>query len=290
MRSITGAALGSAPALRCGRYTLALAKPLVMGVVNVTPDSFSDGGQHAAADAAIAHAHRLVAEGAAIIDIGGESTRPDAQPVPAAIELGRVLPVLEALRALGVPISIDTSKPEVMRAVLAGGADMINDVYAFRAPGALEALAASGAGLCIMHMQGEPRTMQRAPHYDDVVAEVGAFLAARAHAAEAAGIARDRIAIDPGFGFGKTLEHNLALLRALGQIGALGWPVAVGLSRKSMLGRITGRDVGSRVHASVAAALLAVSRGARIVRAHDVGATCDALAVLYAVEGPAGTE
>jgi len=255
-----------------------------MGVVNVTPDSFSDGGQFADSAAAIAHAHRLIEQGAGIIDIGGESTRPNADPVPAAVEMERVLPVLQALRPAGVPLSIDTAKPEVMRAALAQGADMINDVHAFRAPGALDVMASSDAGLCIMHMQGEPRTMQRAPHYANVVAEVGEFLAERARAAEAAGVRRERIVIDPGFGFGKTLEHNLQLLRELQTIAGLGWPVLVGLSRKSMLGRIIGRQTGERSHASVAAALLAVLRGARIVRAHDVQATGDALAVLHAVQ------
>ena len=280
---MTGAELSSAPVLRCGRYALDLSRAVVMGVVNVTPDSFSDGGRFADRAAAVAHAHRLIAEGAAIIDIGGESTRPDAQPVPACVELERVLPVLEDLRSAGVPVSVDTSKPEVMRAALAHGADMINDVYAFRAPAALEAIAPGDAGICIMHMRGEPRTMQHAPHYDDVVAEVGAFLAERAAAAERAGVSHDRILIDPGFGFGKTLEHNLTLLRDLHHIAELGWPVLAGLSRKSMLGRITGRGPGERVHASVAAALLAVLRGAKIVRAHDVRATCDALAVVRAV-------
>ena len=282
-----GADSTAAPTLRCGRYALDLSKPLVMGVLNVTPDSFSDGGQFAECDAAVSHARQLVADGAAIIDVGGESTRPDAQPVPATVELERVLPVLDALRDVGVPVSIDTSKPEVMREALAQGADMINDVYAFRARGALETMASCEAALCIMHMQGEPRTMQHAPYYDDVVAEVRSFLLERAHAAEAAGVARERIVIDPGFGFGKTLEHNLELVRNLDALVASDWPVLVGLSRKSMLGRITGRTAGERIHASVAAALLAVLRGARIVRAHDVRATCDALAVLHAVEDTA---
>ena len=284
---MAGAEMSSAPVLHCGRYRLDLSRAIVMGVVNVTPDSFSDGGQFADRAGAVAHAHRLIAEGAAIIDIGGESTRPDAQPVPASVELERVLPVLQDLRSTGVPISVDTSKPEVMRAALAHGAAMINDVYAFRAPEALATIASSDAAICIMHMQGEPRTMQRAPHYENVVAEVGAFLAERAAAAERAGVSRDRILIDPGFGFGKTLEHNLTLLRELDQIAGSGWPVLAGLSRKSVLGRITGRDVGEREHASVAAALLAVLHGARIVRAHDVRATCDALAVLHAVEASA---
>ena len=256
-----------------------------MGVVNVTPDSFSDGGAHFDPDVAIAHARTLAREGAAIVDIGGESTRPGAQAVAEAEELQRVLPVLQALATDGLPVSVDTSKPQVMRAALAAGAAMINDVNAFRAPGALAALAASDAALCIMHMQGEPRTMQLAPHSDDVVAEVGAFLQMRAHAAQDAGIAPARIVVDPGFGFGKTIEHNLALLRSLARIADLGWPVAAGLSRKSMLGTLTGRGVHERVHASVAAALLAVLNGARIVRVHDVAATRDALLVLDALQG-----
>ena len=273
--------------LRCGRFELPLDRTLVMGVVNVTPDSFSDGGAYLDASRAIAHARTLMAEGAAIIDIGGESTRPGSEGVSADEELARILPVLDALSGAEAAISVDTSKPEVMRAALAHGADMINDVNGFRAPGALEAVAGSNAALCIMHMQGEPRTMQLAPHYDDVVREVGAFLAGRAEAAERMGIARSRIVIDPGFGFGKTLQHNLELLRNLGEIAALGWPVLAGLSRKSMLGTITGRPVGERIHASVAAALLAVLNGARIVRVHDVAATRDALAVLDALRGGA---
>jgi dihydropteroate synthase len=270
--------------LQCGRFAITLNRPLVMGVINVTPDSFSDGGAHFASEAAIEHARRLAEEGADILDIGGESTRPGALPVGTDEEIGRVLPVLHGLTNLDLPLSVDTSKPEVMRAVLACGADMINDVAGFRAAGALEAIAPSRAAVCIMHMQGEPRTMQAHPHYDDVVAEVVAFLKARALAAEAAGIAHDRIVVDPGFGFGKTLEHNLELLRHLGTLSAMGWPVLVGLSRKSMLGRVTGRDLADRVHASVAAALLAVVRGARIVRVHDVQATRDALAVLTALD------
>lgn len=254
-----------------------------MGIVNVTPDSFSDGGVLASHEAAIDYARRLVTDGADLLDIGGESTRPGAQPVSIEQELQRVLPVIAGVRALGVPVSVDTSKPEVMRGVLAAGADMINDVAGFRANGAFETVAASGCAVCIMHMQGEPRTMQADPRYVDVVAEVGEYLGQRALAAESAGIARDRIVVDPGFGFGKTLDHNLELLRNLGRIEAFGWPVLAGLSRKSMLGRITGRDVTDRVHASVAAALLAVSNGARIVRVHDVRATRDALAVYEAL-------
>jgi dihydropteroate synthase len=282
---VSGAEPRSAPILDCGPYRLSLARPLIMGVVNVTPDSFSDGGSHFDSANAIAHALALVREGAAIVDIGGESTRPGAQGVAAGEEIARVLPVLEGLAGAGVPISVDTAKPEVMRAVLDRGAAMINDVNAFRAPGALELMATTGAALCIMHMQGEPRTMQVAPHYDDVVNEVGTFLHDRAQAAEVAGIAHSRIVVDPGFGFGKTMQHNLELLRHLLDIERLGWPVLAGLSRKSMLERITGRPVGERVHASVAAALLAVVNGARIVRVHDVAATRDALAVHGALQG-----
>ncbi|GAB1233534.1 dihydropteroate synthase [Ferrigenium sp. UT4] len=250
-----------------------------MGIVNVTPDSFSDGGLHASAAAAIAHAHRLIEEGADMLDIGGESTRPGAAEVGVQEELDRVLPVLEGLRGVAVPLSIDTWKPEVMRAALAAGASLVNDVNALRAEGALQAVAASAAAVCLMHKQGNPQTMQQQPHYADVVAEVGAFLRARVAATEAAGIARNRIVIDPGFGFGKTLAHNLALLRGMDALSALGVPVLAGLSRKSMLGAITGREVGERVAASVAAALLAVQRGAAIVRVHDVRETVDALKV-----------
>lgn len=254
-----------------------------MGVVNVTPDSFSDGGAYLDCARAVAHGRRLVDEGAAMLDIGGESTRPGAQPVSSTEELARILPVLDGLHAAGVPLSVDTSKPEVMQVALAHGADMINDVYGFRAPGALESVAASAAGLCIMHMQGEPRSMQDAPHYDDVVGEVAAFLRSRAQLAESAGIEGSRIVIDPGIGFGKGFEHNLELLRRLHEIAAMEWPLLVGVSRKSTLGRITGRPVEERIHASVAAALLAVTKGARIVRVHDAAATRDALAVYSAL-------
>jgi dihydropteroate synthase len=268
---------------RCGRFELALSRPLVMGVVNITPDSFSDGGRFLDPRQAIAHAHRLIEEGADILDLGGESTRPGAQPVAVEEELGRVLPVIRALRDAPVPIAVDTLKPEVMRAVIAEGAAIVNDINALRSAGALEAVAASQAGVCLMHMKGEPRTMQAAPHYDDVVGEVQAFLHDRVQAAMAAGIERARIAIDPGFGFGKTVEHNLELLRRLSELAELGVPVLVGLSRKSTLGAITGRPAVDRLAASLAAALLAVQRGARIVRVHDVAATHDALAVLAAV-------
>jgi dihydropteroate synthase len=255
-----------------------------MGVVNVTPDSFYDGGRHADPRAAIEHARRLVAEGADLLDIGGESSRPGADSVPADEELRRVLPVLDGLRDVGVPVSVDTTKPEVMGAALERGAAMINDITAFASPGALEVVARSEAALCLMHMQGRPRTMQTDPVYGDVVAEVRGFLAARAQACAAAGIARERIVLDPGFGFGKTVDHNLALLAHLGEIAALGFPVLAGWSRKSSLGRITGRPAEDRLAASLAAALLCAQRGARMVRVHDVAATRDALAVLAAVE------
>lgn len=256
-----------------------------MGVVNVTPDSFSDGGHHASTASAISHARQLIADGADILDIGGESTRPGAATVSTQEELDRVLPVIEGLGDISVPISIDTYKPEVMRAALAAGACMVNDINALQEKGALDAVASSDAAVCLMHKQGTPKNMQQQPHYTDVIAEVSAFLRERIAAAEAAGIARDRIVIDPGFGFGKTLAHNLDLLRELETFCALGMPVLAGLSRKSMLGAITGRDVDERVAASVAAALLAVQRGAAIVRVHDVRETVDVLKIWNAVNG-----
>ena len=263
-------------------------RPLLMGIVNVTPDSFHDGGRYADAAAAIAHAHRLIEEGADILDIGGESTRPGAAPVGADEELARLLPVLEAVRGVGVPVSVDTRQPEVMRAALAAGAAMINDVQALRASGALQALAATGASVCLMHMQGEPRTMQAAPRYADVVAEVTAFLQGRIEACAAAGIDRRRIVIDPGFGFGKRFEDNLALLQALPRL-ALMAPVLVGLSRKSMIGAMTGRvATEARLAGSVTAALWAARRGAAILRVHDVAETRDALAVWRQLEGEHG--
>jgi dihydropteroate synthase len=271
--------------LHCGRFRLPLDRPLVMGIINVTPDSFSDGGLNASPKLAADFAERLLADGADILDVGGESTRPGAQPVGPQEELDRVIPVLETLRGCPVPVSVDTYKPEVMRAAIAAGASMVNDVNALRAPGALAAVAASGAGVCLMHMQGEPRTMQDNPHYTDVVAEVRDFLAERIRACEAVGIARERVVADPGFGFGKKTEHNLALLRHLDALRELGVPLLAGLSRKSVLGGITRREVGERVHASVAAALLAALKGAAIVRVHDVRATRDALAVWAAVMG-----
>jgi dihydropteroate synthase len=254
-----------------------------MGIVNVTPDSFSDGGQHASTVAAIAHARQLIADGADILDIGGESTRPGAARVSEQQELDRVLPVIAGLRGITIPISIDTYKPGVMRAALAAGASMVNDVNALQEDGALQAVAETDAAVCLMHKQGTPQTMQRQPEYGNVLDEVSAFLRQRIAAVEAAGIPRDRIVIDPGFGFGKTLAHNLDLLRQLEAFDALGVPLLVGFSRKSMLGAITGRDVGDRMAASVAAAILAVQRGAAIVRVHDVRETVDALKVWDAI-------
>ena len=274
----------TAPTLDCAGRVLRLDRPRVMGIVNVTPDSFSDGGHHATVDAAIAHALRLLEQGADVLDIGGESTRPGAEPVEEAIELGRVLPVIEALVArTAVPISVDTSRPGVMRAALAAGAGMVNDVRALRAEGALEAVAASTAAVVLMHMAGEPRTMQQAPAYDDVVGEVQRFLAERVFACEMAGIDKRRIVIDPGFGFGKAHEHNLALLAQLKRFSGIGVPVLAGLSRKSCLGQITGRGVDARMAASVSAHLVAVQHGAMLVRVHDVAETVDALKVWAAV-------
>ncbi len=270
--------------LHCGSFRLDLSRPLVMGIVNVTPDSFSDGGRHFARDTALAHAHELIAEGAAILDIGGESTRPGAAPVGMQEELDRVMPVLEGLRGAPLPLSIDTRKPGVMRAALAAGASMVNDIAALQEPGALPAVAASDTAVCLMHKQGDPQTMQSQPYYADVLGEVKEFLRVRVAAAEAAGIARERIVVDPGFGFGKALGHNRALLRELAALCELRVPILAGLSRKSMLGAITGQDVEHRLPASLAAALIAVQRGASIVRVHDVRATVDALKVWEAVE------
>lgn len=274
----------TATTLDCAGRVLRLDRPQVVGIVNVTPDSFSDGGCHASPDAAIAHALRLLEEGAAVLDVGGESTRPGAAPVDEAEEIARVLPVIEALVArVAVPISVDTAKPGVMRAALAAGAGMINDVTALRSDGAMEAVAASKAAVVLMHMHGEPRSMQQAPAYDDVVGEVHRFLTERVFACEMAGIDKRRLLIDPGFGFGKTLEHNLALLAQLRRFTTIGVPVLAGLSRKSSLGLITGREVGDRLAASLAAHLLAVQNGALFVRVHDVAATVDALKVWAAV-------
>ena len=259
---------------------LDLAEPVVMGVLNVTPDSFSDGGRHADVDAAVARGEQMAAEGAAIVDVGGESTRPGAAPVSAQEEIRRVVPVIERLVArVPVPISVDTSKPEVIRAAVAAGASMVNDVRALGLPGALEAAAGSGAAVCLMHMQGEPATMQDAPRYGGVVAEVREFLASRVAACEAAGIPRERICIDPGIGFGKTAAHNLELLAKLAGLGVAGRPILVGVSRKSVVGIITGRAPGDRLAGSIAFAALAAAGGASIIRAHDVAATLDAVRV-----------
>jgi len=269
--------------LVAGRHALDLTRPRVMGILNVTPDSFSDGGRFLDRTRAIAHARAMLADGADLVDVGGESTRPGAVAVGEAEEIDRVIPVIEALVGDGAIVSVDTMKPAVMRAAIAAGASMVNDVRALREPGALEAVAQGGAAVCLMHMRGTPASMQEAPEYVDVVADVRGFLMSRAGACEAAGIARERIAIDPGFGFGKTKAHNLALLARLGDIAALGYPVLAGLSRKSTLGAITGRPEEGRVAASVAAALIAVERGASILRVHDVQETVDALKVLHAV-------
>jgi len=258
-----------------------------MGILNVTPDSFYDGGRFAGRDAALRQAERMAAEGAAIIDVGGESTRPGAAAVPALEEIDRVVPLIEAIAGrVEVAVSVDTSKPEVMQAAVAAGATMLNDVHALRCDGALAMAARLDVAVCLMHMQGEPRTMQANPRYDDVVGEVAAFLSGRVAACVAAGIERGRIAVDPGFGFGKTDRHNIALLADLDRIGALGLPLLVGLSRKNTLGKLTGRPMEERLAAGIAAAVLAVERGAHIVRTHDVGATRDALKVAAAVMRP----
>ena len=268
----------------CGRFTYSLSRPLIMGIVNVTPDSFSDGGLFYSPQLAIEQGLRLVEEGADILDVGGESTRPGAARVGEAEELARVMPVLEGLMQAGVALSIDTQKPAVMRAALAAGVDMVNDIHALQQPGALAALAGTKAAVCLMHKQGDPQTMQQLPLYHDVVAEVHDFLQARIQAAQAAGIGRERLIIDPGFGFGKNLEHNVALLQNLQGLQDLEVPVLVGLSRKSMLGKIANRKVHERVHVSVAAAVLAALRGAKIIRVHDVQATRDALTIVNVVE------
>ncbi len=275
--------------LQCGRHLLDLDAPIVMGVLNVTPDSFSDGGRYFDLPDALAQAERMVEEGAAIIDIGGESTRPGAAPVTVEEELRRVIPVVERLAGtLEIPVSVDTRKPAVMRAAIAVGASMVNDVAALCESGAIEAVAASDVAICLMHMQGEPHTMQQEPRYADVLAEVRSFLRDRVSRCVEAGIARSRLVVDPGFGFGKTLEHNLELLRRLQEIAADGVPVLAGLSRKRMIGLLTGRDNGDRLGGSVALAMLAALHGARIVRAHDVGPTVDALRIVVAVGAQQG--
>jgi dihydropteroate synthase len=271
--------------LDCGGRILRLDRPQVMGIVNVTPDSFSDGGTHASTDAAVAHGLALAGEGADILDIGGESTRPGAAEVPLDEELRRVIPVIERLaKETALPISVDTSKPEVMRAAVAAGAGMVNDVYALRREGALDAAAELGVPVVLMHMLGQPRSMQDDPRYDDVVADVHRFLAERIFSAEMAGIAKKNIVVDPGFGFGKTAAHNLLLLAQLERFTELGVPVLAGLSRKKTIGALTGRDdPRERVHGSVAAHLIAAQRGAMLLRVHDVAATADALKVWNAV-------
>ena len=270
--------------LRLRDTLIDLREPVVMGVLNVTPDSFSDGGRHASTDAAVEHGLRMVAEGAAILDVGGESTRPGATPVPVDEELRRVLPVIERLVArTKVPVSIDTSKPEVMHAALSAGASMVNDVHALEAPGAIEEVARWGAAVCLMHMRGAPATMQARPEYSDVVGEVRSYLDARRAACRDAGIDADRICVDPGIGFGKTAEHNLRLLASLDRLAPTGVPLLVGVSRKSLIGIITGRGPDERLAGSVAFAALAASRGAAIVRAHDVAATVDAVRIAAAL-------
>lgn len=268
----------------CGRFQLDLTRPHVMGIVNVTPDSFSDGGKYSSVDLAVEHALQLIAEGADILDIGGESTRPGAAAVSLEEELRRVIPVIEALsKVTTVPLSIDTYKPEVMRAAIQVGVDIVNDICALREDGALEIVANSNAGVCLMHMQGVPQTMQINPQYTDVVAEVKQFLADRVGACLAHGIASERITLDPGFGFGKTTAHNVALIQHLDSFLELGFPLLVGLSRKSVLGRIAGGDEQQRLHAGLAASVISVMKGAKIVRVHDVKATVDALKVVAAV-------
>ncbi len=272
------------PSLDCAGRKLLLDRARIMGIINVTPDSFSDGGLHATTEAAVALGLKLAEEGADILDVGGESTRPGADEVSLEEELRRVVPVIEQLaRQTTLPISVDTSKPEVMRAAVAAGAGMVNDVHALRREGALDAAAALGVPVCLMHMQGEPRSMQADPHYEDVVAEVHGFFTQRLFACEMAGISKKKLLIDPGFGFGKTLEHNLRLLRQLSRFTELGVPVLAGVSRKSMIGQVTGRPMEQRMAGSVAAALIAVQNGAAIVRVHEVAATLDALKIWNAV-------
>jgi dihydropteroate synthase len=272
---------------RCRNRTIDLTRPVVMGILNVTPDSFSDGGRYAAVDAALARAREIVAQGGAIIDVGGESTRPGAAAVDESLEMARVLPVIEGIAAsCDVAISIDSSKPSVMSAAVSAGACIINDVYALRAPGAHAAAARAEAGVCLMHMQGEPRTMQDSPHYNDVVAEVMEFLARERSACLDAGISRDAIALDPGFGFGKNLEHNLTLLRELPRFAALDAPLLIGVSRKSVIGKILGKPLHDRLYGGLGLAALAVCGGARIIRTHDVGPTVDAVrSVSAALQG-----
>jgi dihydropteroate synthase len=270
--------------MQCGRFGYDLAqRPLVMGILNITPDSFSDGGRYQALEFAVERAEQMIKDGVDLIDIGGESTRPGSPSVPVDEELRRVMPAIYALRELGYPLSVDTCKPEVMREAIIAGADMINDVNGFRAPGAIDAVKDSDVALCVMHMQGSPQDMQASPEYADVVADVIAFLRERVDALLAAGVARERITVDPGFGFGKRVEHNYALLRNISRMESeLGLPVLAGLSRKSMIGAVTGRSVEQRLAGSLGGALAAVAQGARIVRVHDVAETVDALKVWQA--------
>jgi dihydropteroate synthase len=274
----------SRPAWRCGRFTLGGEFPVIMAIINTTPDSFSGDGINGAVDLAVRRAEQALAEGAGILDIGGESSRPGAEPISVEAELARVIPVVEAVAGLGVPVSVDTVKPAVMRAAIQAGASIINDINALRAPGSMAAVAESDVGVCLMHMRGEPRSMQHAPAYEDVVQEVDTFLLAQAHQLEACGVDRSRIALDPGFGFGKSLTHNLQLFRGMQAVGAGVYPLLVGVSRKSMLGAVTGRVVSERVSASIVAAVLAAQRGATVLRVHDVAATRDALAIWAAIE------
>ena len=269
---------------KCGRFTLRLDAPLVMGIVNVTPDSFSDGGEFEDPANAVAQGEQLIAQGAAILDVGGESTRPGSDPVGIAEELARVRPVVLRLSAEGLPISVDTRNPEVARACVEAGASVVNDISGFTDPEMLDVAVSTSCGVVVMHMAGEPKTMQAAPHYDDVVAEVGGFLLAQAVALEAAGVSQDRIVLDPGIGFGKTLEHNLELLRGLPRLVDLGYPLLVGVSRKRFIGEITGvDDPRARLGGSLGAAIEAARAGAAVLRVHDVGATVQALAVSRAI-------
>ena len=284
MQFTTNSAPSEGHFLYCGSFKLDLRQPHIMGIINVTPDSFSDGGKHEGVENALAHGRKLIAEGAAILDVGGESTRPGAQPVSPEEELRRVLPVVKGLAEEGYLVSIDTRHTEVMIGALKAGAAMVNDVNGLRAEGALAVCSESDAGICMMHMQGDPLTMQINPTYVNVVLEVAEFLKHRAEDASLAGIGPERICLDPGFGFGKTVQHNLELLRGLSSLVDLGYPLLVGLSRKSVLGAVTGKGTEDRVHSSIAAALIAVQHGARILRVHDVAATHNALAVWYAVE------
>jgi len=269
----------------CGQFQLDLTTPQVMGIINVTPDSFSDGGKFSASHLAIAHALKLIEEGASILDIGGESTRPNAEPVSLQEELDRVIPVIEGLvNRSNIPISIDTYKPQVMQAAIAAGVSIVNDVRALQEEGALEIVAKSNVGVCLMHMQGTPQTMQINPQYVDVVADVNAFLKARLEASIHAGCRPSQIVLDPGFGFGKKREHNITLIQQLDSFKTLGRPLLVGLSRKSVLGQMTGNDVDARLYASVAASVIAAEKGANILRVHDVKATVEALKVVSAIQ------